>query len=148
MSRHPGFGASHRGASALDRHSDGGYWSDAEGADGRFGGLPDFDPVWGTRVRPGAPIVEKLRRKVTVLARGFEIRGNVHVHAHGQIAQFLEATDPRFLPITELTVRRLSGSGPPARFSAAMVNREQFVTFLEASELPESDLERQEVRSA
>lgn len=58
----------------------------------------------------------------------------------------LEA-DTRFVPVTELTVRRLSGSGPPARFPSAMVNREQVVTLLEASD-PESGVDRGELRCA
>jgi hypothetical protein len=95
-----------------------------------------------SRIRSGVPIVEKQRRKVSILTRGFELNGNIHVHAHGEFAQFLEAADPRFMPITELTIRRLSGSGPLARFPSAMVNREQVVTLFEASEEPESvDLE-------
>src|ERR1035437_5391261 len=99
-------------------------------------------------VRSGAPIVQKQRRKVSIVTPGYELSGNIHVHAHGSVAQFLEAAGPRFLPITELTVRWLSGPARVARFPFAMVNREQLVTFLEASESPERDVERREVRSA
>jgi hypothetical protein len=108
--------------------------------------VADQSPV--QRVRSGVAVVEKQRHGVSILARGFELSGNIHIHEHGQIAQFLEANDPRFLPITELTVRRLSGSGLPERFPSAMVNREQLVTLLEDAELAESDVSRREVRSA
>jgi hypothetical protein len=100
------------------------------------------------QVRSGAPIVQKQRRKVSIVTRGYALSGNVHVHAHGEIAQFLEATDPRFLPITELTVRWLAGPVLVARFPFAMVNREQLVTFLEERDAPAAGVEPQEVRSA
>jgi hypothetical protein len=99
------------------------------------------------QIRSGAPIVEKQRRRVSILTRCFELSGNIHVHAHGEMAQFLEA-DSRFLPITELTVRRLSGSGQLSRFPSAMVNREQLVTLLEDSESPEIGVDREALRSA
>jgi hypothetical protein len=108
--------------------------------------VADRSPV--QRARSGVPIVEKQRRGVSILARGFELSGNIHIHEHGQIAQFLEASDPRFLPITELTVRRISGSGLPERFASAMVNREQLLTLLEDVELPKSNVSRQEVSVA
>ena len=98
-------------------------------------------------VRSGVAIVEKQRRNVSIFTRGFELKGNIHVHAHAQMAQFLEAPDPRFMPITELTVRGLAGSEHLA-FSSAMVNREQLVTLLEAAEVTEDGMDRQEARSA
>jgi hypothetical protein len=47
------------------------------------------------------------------------------------MSQFLESPDPRFLPITELTVHWLSDAAMVARFPFAMVNRQQLVTILD-----------------
>lgn len=86
--------------------------------------------------RPGAPIVRKERRQVVIVTPGYQLRGNIHVHAHGAMAQFLDSPDQRFLPVTDVTVRWLSGDGPVARFQIAMVNREQLVTVLDESGPP------------
>ncbi len=100
------------------------------------------------QVRPGAPIVEKQRRRVSVVTRGYELEGCIHVHADGDMTHFLEAADPRFLPMTDLTVRWQSNPPRVARFPFAMVNREQLVTLLEESDAPSSSLAPRQTRSA
>jgi hypothetical protein len=89
-------------------------------------------------VRPGAPIVQKRRRRVSIVSRGYELLGDIHVHADGGMAQFLEAADSSFLAITDVTVLRLSDRSPLARFPFAMVNRDQVVTVADESEEPEA----------
>jgi hypothetical protein len=81
--------------------------------------------------RPGAPVVRKQRRKVSIVTPGYSLQGNIHVHANGSMAQFLDAPDPHFIPVTDLTVRWLSSSALVARFPFALVNREQLVTILD-----------------
>jgi hypothetical protein len=81
--------------------------------------------------RPGAPVVQKQRRKVSIVTPGYSLQGNIHVHAHGSMAQFLDAPDPHFIPVTDLTVRWLSTSTLLARFPFALVNREHLVTILD-----------------
>jgi hypothetical protein len=80
--------------------------------------------------RPGAPVVQKQRRKVSIVTPGYSLRGCIHVHAHGSMQQFLETPDPHFLPITELTVRWLSDPELVSRFPFAMINRKQLITLL------------------
>jgi hypothetical protein len=89
--------------------------------------------------RPGAPVIQKQRRKVSIITPGYNLQGSLHVHAHGSMAQFLESPDPRFIPITELTVRWLASSALIARFPFALVNREQLVTILDQPSAPASD---------
>ena len=57
--------------------------------------------------RPGAPVVQKQRRTVSIVTPGYNLRGSIHVHAYGSMKQFLESPDPHFLPITDVTVRWL-----------------------------------------
>jgi hypothetical protein len=78
-------------------------------------------------------VVQKQRRKVSIVTPGYNLGGNIHVHAHGSMTQFLESPDPRFLPITDVTVRGLNDPELVARFPFAMVNREQLVTVLDES---------------
>jgi hypothetical protein len=81
--------------------------------------------------RPGALVVQKQRRRVSIVTPGYNLQGSIHVHAHGSMAQFLELPEPHFLPVTDLTVRWLSSSTLLARFPFALVNRMQLVTILE-----------------
>jgi hypothetical protein len=85
------------------------------------------------QVRPGAPLVQKQRRKVSMVTPGYNISGNIHVVAHGSMSQFLETPDPHFLAMTDLSVRWLSDPTMTARFPFAMISREHLVTVLDES---------------
>jgi hypothetical protein len=100
------------------------------------------------RVRSGAPIVPKQRRPVTVLTHAHELKGNLHVHDNGSIADFLAAVEPVFVPITELSVRWLSGRGGSVRFPFAMINRDQIVTVVDEADAPVREAGLAEARSA
>jgi hypothetical protein len=85
------------------------------------------------QVRPGAPVVQKQRRQVSIVTPGYNLSGSIHVVAYGSMSQFLETPDPHFLPMTDTTVRWLSDATMIGRFPFAMVNREQLVTVLDDS---------------
>jgi hypothetical protein len=89
--------------------------------------------------RVGAPLVDKQRRKVSIVTPGYSLRGNLYIHTYGSMKQYLENADPRFLPLTELHVRWLSDPSLVARFPFAMVNRAQLVTVLVESNSPAGD---------
>jgi len=88
------------------------------------------------RGRPGAPVVQKQRRKVAIVTPGYSLRGNLYIHAYGSMKRYLESPDPHFLPLTELNVRWLSDPSLVARYPFAMVNRAQLVTVLDESSSP------------
>ena len=90
--------------------------------------------------RPGAPVVQKQRRVVSMVTPGYNIAGSVHIHAYGSMVQFLESPDPHFLPVTDLTLRWLSDPAMIARFPFAMVNRDQLVTILDESLAPADEV--------
>jgi hypothetical protein len=81
--------------------------------------------------RPGAPVVQKQKRKVSIVTPGYNLLGSIYVHTYGSMSQFLESPDPRYLPVTDLTVHWLSDPAMVARFPFAMVNRQQLVTILD-----------------
>jgi hypothetical protein len=81
--------------------------------------------------RPGAPVVQKVRRAVSIVTRGYRFVGGIHVHAHGSMTQYLESPDPHFLAVTDLAVHRLSDDSVIAQFPFATINREQMVTVLD-----------------
>jgi hypothetical protein len=89
--------------------------------------------------RVGAPLVDKQRRKVSIVTPGYSLRGNLYIHTYGSMKQYLENADPRFLPLTELHVRWLSDPSLVARYPFALVNRAQLVTVLVESNSPAGD---------
>lgn len=86
--------------------------------------------------RPGAPVVQKQRRKVSIVTPGYGLRGCLHIHAHGSMQQFLESPDPHFLAITELTVRWRNDAMLVSRFPFALLNRQQLITILDEPTAP------------
>jgi hypothetical protein len=85
---------------------------------------------------------------VSIATHGYGLAGNIHVYADGDITHVLAATDPPFLPTTDLNVHWLSDRTHLARFPFAMVNREQLVTIAEDSEPAASRRAQPEARSA
>jgi hypothetical protein len=89
--------------------------------------------------RPGMPVVQKERRKVSIVTPGYGLRGSLHVHAHGSMRQYLDMPEPHFLPMTDVTVRWLSDPTLVARVPFAMVNRRQMITILDEPTAPADD---------
>jgi hypothetical protein len=83
------------------------------------------------QARPGAVVVQKQRRTVTVVTPGYTLHGNLHVHAHGSMKQYLESPDPHFIPLTDVNVRWLSDPSLVNRFPFGLINREQLITVLD-----------------
>ena len=86
--------------------------------------------------RPGAPVVQKERRKATIVTPGYSMRGNLHVHSYGSMKQFLESPDPHFIPVTELTMRWINDPALVSRFPFALVNREHLISLLDEPATP------------
>lgn len=76
-------------------------------------------------------MVQKQRRLVSIVTPGYNLMGNLHVHAHGSMIQFLESPDEHFLPMTELSVRCSADLDRVARYQFAMVNRDQLVAVMD-----------------
>jgi hypothetical protein len=95
----------------------------------------------------GTPVVQKQRRKVSIITPGYNLRGSLHVHVNGTMKQFLQMTEPRFLPITELTVRWLDNPRLAAHFPFAVVNRTQLLTILDEPTVPTGDSARSDCDS-
>jgi hypothetical protein len=88
---------------------------------------------------PGTPVVQKQRRKVSIVTPGYNLRGSLHVHVNGTMKQFLQMSEPHFLPITDLTVRWLDNPRLAARFPFAVVNRAQLLTIFDEPTAPTGD---------
>lgn len=75
---------------------------------------------------PGA-FIEKTTRRLVVLTRSHLIDGDVFLHADGSIMAFVDATDPKFIPMTDVRVRWLSDHKLAARYPFALVQRTQIL---------------------
>jgi hypothetical protein len=94
------------------------------------------------QARPGAPVVQKQRRKVSIVTPGYILEGSLHVHAFGTMKEYLEPTEPHFLPITEVTVHWLSDPTLVARLPFAVINRREMITILDEPSAPAEDSAR------
>lgn len=81
---------------------------------------PQIDALFGER-----SLVEKAPRRFLVLTPGHAIVGSMHVHREMTVANFVEATDPRFIPFTGVAVRSLSDPPVISQFAFLLVNRTQ-----------------------
>jgi hypothetical protein len=91
------------------------------------------------QTRPGAPVVQKKKRSVSIVTPGYNLSGSIYLVAYGSISQFLESPDPHFLPVTDLAVRWLSDPAMVGRYPFALINREQMVTVLDETQSPDGD---------
>lgn len=71
--------------------------------------------------------IEKTARRLVLLTRSHIIDGEVFIHGDGSIMAFVDATDPKFIPMSDVRVRWLSDRKLAARYSSALVQRSQIL---------------------
>jgi hypothetical protein len=96
--------------------------------------LPDDVAVVGQReadqtprVTEGAVVIERTRQRLVVFTRSHLIDGDVYIHGDGSIMAFVDATDPKFIPMTDVRIRWLSDRKLAARYPFALVQRSQIL---------------------
>lgn len=72
-------------------------------------------------------VIERTRQRLVVFTRSHVIDGDVYLHGDGSIMAFVDATDPKFIPMTEVRVRWLSDQSLATRFDFALVQRSQIL---------------------
>ena len=75
----------------------------------------------------GGQFIEKVQRRLVVLTRSHLIDGDVFIQQDGTIMSFVDATDPKFIPMTNVRVRWVSDRKLAARYSFALVQRSQIL---------------------
>jgi hypothetical protein len=73
------------------------------------------------------PVVQKEKVRVSMVTPGYRLDGDLHVHADGSLCEYLSVPEPRFLPVTDVTVLSRSDATQAARFRFALVSREHLV---------------------
>jgi len=71
--------------------------------------------------------VEKTTERLVVITRTLMIDGDAFIHGEGNIMAFVDATDPKFIPMANVRVRWLSDRRLAARFPFALVQRTQIL---------------------
>jgi hypothetical protein len=88
------------------------------------GQLADDMPAEGAE---SASFVEKRAQRLVVLTRSHVIDGDVFIHGDGTIMAFVDATDPKFIPMSDVRVRWVSDRKLAARYPFALVQRSQIL---------------------
>ncbi len=71
--------------------------------------------------------IEKTARRLVVLTRSLIIDGDVFLHGDASIMAFVEATDPKFIPMSDVRVRWVSDRRLAAHYGFALVQRSQIL---------------------
>jgi hypothetical protein len=81
----------------------------------------------GGDANAGGLVIEKRRQRLVVLTRTHIIDGDVFMHGDGSIMAFVDATDPKFIPMTDVRVRWVSDRKLAARYPFALLQRTQIL---------------------
>jgi len=71
--------------------------------------------------------IEKTAQRLVVLTRSHIIDGDVFIHGDGSIMSFVDATDPKFIPMSNVRVRWVSDRKLAARYPFALLQRAQIL---------------------
>jgi hypothetical protein len=93
----------------------------------------------GFEDRPGADAggkglldLPKQPRRYVVFTPGHSISGLIHVHEEMSLSNFVDASDPRFIPMTAAITRSLADRRVVSRFDFLLINRRQMTAVAEA----------------
>ena len=75
----------------------------------------------------GAVVLEKVRQHLVLMTPAHLVSGDVHVHAGGSLLHFVDSTDPRFIPMSDVRVRWLDDRTRVGHFEFALVHRAKIV---------------------
>jgi hypothetical protein len=75
----------------------------------------------------GTAYIEKVRQRLVVATRTHIIDGDVFMQRDGSVMAFVDATDPKFIPMTGVRVRWISDRKLAARYPFALLQRSQIL---------------------
>jgi hypothetical protein len=77
------------------------------------------------------PQIEKAPRRFVIFTPGHAITGSIFVHAEMTLANFVDASDPRFIAMTAVSARSLADRRVISHFEFLLVNRTQMTAIAE-----------------
>lgn len=98
-----------------------------------------IEPVSDTTVE------HRKAREFVIFTPGHTVSGKVYVFGQTDLAGFVDSTDPRFVPVVDVTTRSLADRAIVSRYDFVLVNRTQMIAAAEtgrqgdiaAEDLPE-----------
>ena len=75
----------------------------------------------------GGAFIEKRPHRLGLLTSSHLIDGEVHIQVDGSVMAFVDATDPKFIPMSDVRVRWVSDRRLAARYPFALVQRSQII---------------------
>jgi hypothetical protein len=76
---------------------------------------------------PTSVHIEKVKQRLVVLTRSHIVDGDVFMQRDGSVMSFVDATDPRFIPMSDVRVRWVSDRKLAARYPFALLQRSQIL---------------------
>jgi hypothetical protein len=71
--------------------------------------------------------IEKVKQRLVVLTRSHIIDGDVYIQVDGTVMSFVDATDPKFIPMSDVRVRWVTDRKLAARYPFALMQRSQIL---------------------
>jgi hypothetical protein len=84
----------------------------------------------------GGPAVERTAREFVLFTPGHTVTGRVHLFGQTDLAGFVDSTDPRFVPVVDVTTRSLADRRIVSHYPFLLINRTQLIA---ASEVGRTD---------
>ena len=99
-------------------------------------GIGFIEPVFGDDIEA------RQAREFVMFTPGHTVTGRVHVFGQTDLAGFVDATDPRFVPVTDARTRSLADRRIVGQYDFILINRTQMIAAAEAG--PRDDLAPQD----
>jgi hypothetical protein len=71
--------------------------------------------------------IEKVAQRLVVLTRSHIVDGDVFIHGDGSVMAFVDATDPKFIPMSNVRVRWVRDRRLAARYPFALMQRSRIL---------------------
>ena len=94
-----------------------------------------IEPVFGDTIEA------RKAREFVMFTPGHTVTGRVHVFGQTDLAGFVDATDPRFVPVTSVTTRSLTDRRIVSHYDFVLINRTQMIAAAEAGARADGTLE-------
>ena len=79
----------------------------------------------------GGTVETRSAREFVVFTPGHMLTGRVYLFGQTDLAAFVDSTDPRFVPVTDVTARSLTDRRIVTRYDFVLVNRTQLIAAAE-----------------
>ena len=80
----------------------------------------------------GDNVEARQAREFVMFTPGHTVTGKVHIFGQTDLAGFVDATDPRFVPVTDVSTRSLADRRIVSRYDFILINRTQMIAAAEA----------------